>query len=298
MKAPEDKMPTFTTADHCQLAYDDTGGDDKPTILFLHGWSGSRRYFERNVPLLQSHLRVICLDLRFHGESQSTPYGMHIARLAVDVHEFIVGMKLHLVTLVGTSMGCAVIWSLIELFGTANIRQAIFVDQVPLQNRRPDWPLHGYGCYDEASLQKVEATVASSLAEVASGNLDSCLVRTDVPSEILSVLESEVLRANQTGLATLMRDHTQLDWRPLLLTISIPCLNIAGGPGNKVFPMEGALAVGDLIPHCTNVIFESCGHWLYVEQPVEFCKMVLDFVHGKPLLSIPDKQVLVKPSKE
>jgi hypothetical protein len=33
---------------------------------------------------------------------------------------------------VGTSMGCAVIWSYVELFGTARLRQAMFVDQVCL----------------------------------------------------------------------------------------------------------------------------------------------------------------------
>jgi hypothetical protein len=31
---------------------------------------------------------------------------------------------------VGTSMGCAVIWSYVELFGTARLQSAVFVDQV------------------------------------------------------------------------------------------------------------------------------------------------------------------------
>ncbi|KAF0684017.1 Aste57867_23938 [Aphanomyces stellatus] len=283
-------MPTFTTADKCKLVYDDTGGD-MPVILFLHGWSGSRRYFSRNVPLLQKHLRVICLDLRFHGESDSTPYGMHIARLAVDVHEFLTALRLSRVTLVGTSMGCAVIWSFLELFGARDVvRQAIFVDQVPLQNRRPDWTLHSYGCYDEASLLSLEETLArgGGVEAVAAGNIESCLVRADdVPIDVLATLEEDVQRCNPTALATLMRDHTQIDWRSLLPTIDIPCLNVVGGPQNKIFPMEGALAVGSLLPHCTNVVFELCGHWLYVEQPDDFCDVVRAFVFGQALASRP-----------
>ncbi|KAF0734375.1 hypothetical protein AaE_009152 [Aphanomyces astaci] len=255
-------MPTFTTSDSCVLAYEDTGahaedGTQLPVLLLLHGWSGSRRYFSRNVPLMQPHLRVICLDLRFHGESQGTAYGMHIARLAVDVHEFItVGLKLSApVTLLGTSMGCAVIWSLFELFGTSLARQAIFVDQA------------------------LETTLTSNLASVAQGNLASCLVRpNDVPPAVLDHLAGDVLRCNPTALATLMRDHTQIDWRSLLPTITIPCLNIVGGPQNKVFPMDGALHVGRLLPHCVNVVFESCGHWLYLEQPDEFSALVTSFV--------------------
>ena len=35
----------------------------------------------------------------------------------------------------GTSMGAAVIWSYLELFGDARIAKAVFVDQAPLQVR-------------------------------------------------------------------------------------------------------------------------------------------------------------------
>ena len=38
-------------------------------------------------------------------------------------------------TVVGTSMGAAVIWSYLELFGDARIAKAVFVDQAPLQAR-------------------------------------------------------------------------------------------------------------------------------------------------------------------
>ncbi|OQS00943.1 alpha/beta-hydrolase [Achlya hypogyna] len=292
-------MPAFTTSDGCRLAYDDTVSASPtaaPVLLFLHGWSASRRYFDCNVPLLQESCRVICLDMRFHGESDSTAHGMHIARLAADVREFVLGLGLDTtkLTLIGTSMGCAVIWSFLELFGSAGVRQAIFVDQLPLQNRSHDWPLHGYGCYDEASFLGIERTLHADLPAVAQGNLDSCIVRTDVPPAVLAKLHAEVLKCQPTALATLMRDHTQIDWRPLLPTISIPCLNVVGGPHNKVFPMAGALVVGDTIPNCTNVVFEQSGHWLYLEQPEAFCNVVLAFVHDKAPVSVPAAGVSVR----
>jgi pimeloyl-ACP methyl ester carboxylesterase len=37
------------------------------------------------------------------------------------------------VTVVGTSMGAAVIWSYVELFGVERLGKAVFVDQAPLQ---------------------------------------------------------------------------------------------------------------------------------------------------------------------
>lgn len=39
------------------------------------------------------------------------------------------------VTVVGASMGAAVIWSYVELFGGDRLGKAVFVDQAPLQVR-------------------------------------------------------------------------------------------------------------------------------------------------------------------
>jgi pimeloyl-ACP methyl ester carboxylesterase len=50
-------------------------------------------------------------------------------------------LLLQLATLVGCSMGAAVIWAHLELFGDARIGKCVFVDQAPLQVRckRPIW---------------------------------------------------------------------------------------------------------------------------------------------------------------
>ena len=44
----------------------------------------------------------------------------------------------------------------------------------------------------------------------------------------------------------------QIDWRPLLPRITIPCLNMRGLK-NGVFPPEGTAVVAKLIRHCEQV---------------------------------------------
>lgn len=82
-----------------------------------------------------------------------------------------------------------------------------------------------------------------------------------------------------------MGDHTQLDWRTLLPRIKLPCLNCVGGDSG-VFPVEGCLEVGRLIPDCCSVVFDRANHWLHLEQPEEFNKLLVGFVHkgneGRP----------------
>lgn len=57
------------------------------------GWSGSRRYFDRNIPALAATCRVLAVDLRHHGDSGRTTHGRHVARLAADVHELLVALE-------------------------------------------------------------------------------------------------------------------------------------------------------------------------------------------------------------
>lgn len=82
-----------------------------------------------------------------------------------------------------------------------------------------------------------------------------------------------------------MRPCLQLDWRPLLPQVKVPCLNLVGALSG-VFPLEGTQAVGKLIPHCHTVVFEAANHWLYLEEPDKFNRLLKEFVlHGLPAVS-------------
>ncbi|KAI8475875.1 MAG: Alpha/Beta hydrolase protein [Monoraphidium minutum] len=277
---------TLMANDQTPLAYE-IHGSSGPWVVLLHGWSGSRAFFALNAPALAASCRVLLLDQRHHGGSGGGLHGRHVARLAADLRGALAALDITDATVVGTSMGCAVIWSYIELFGTDRLAKAVFVDQAPLQNRAPGWELGSKGCYDEASLRRLQATLARDVGEVADGNAAGCL-SLPVPAELLARLRSETLRCDGAALAELMQDHTQLDWRPLLPRIGIPCLNCVGG-ASGVFPPEGCLEVARLAPDCCSAVFDRANHWLYLEQPAEFNDLLLGFVArgnaGRPKLA-------------
>lgn len=60
---------------------------------------------------LAKSTRVFAYDLRGHGESDKPAWGAHVARLAADLRDFMHALELDGVTGVGTSLGCAVMWS-------------------------------------------------------------------------------------------------------------------------------------------------------------------------------------------
>lgn len=65
--------------------------------------------------------------------------------------------------------GCAVIWSYIELFGQSLIKSCVFVDQAPLQNLSHDWQLGSKGCYDIASLTRMQCALEHDFPAFARG---------------------------------------------------------------------------------------------------------------------------------
>eukprot|EP00803_Ostreobium_quekettii_P007367 evm.model.scf_89.4 EVM.evm.TU.scf_89.4 scf_89:8566-11639(+) len=278
-------MDTITTNDGVKIAYEKVGGSGNPLVL-IHGWSGSRRYFDLNVRDLATAAVVYRLDLRFHGDSDKPQWGFHIARLAADLQNFLEALDLTEVTLLGTSMGASIIWSYFELFDPGRVSKAVFVDQAPLQNRADDWDegKASKGCYDAKSLAQLQMGLKTDFPKFAKLNTECCITL-PLDHAIEAVVEGETLKCQPDDLARLMADHTQLDWRPMLPRIKVDCLNCIGQTSG-VFPPDGPATVGNLIPSCTNVFFQASNHWLYLEEPAKFNNVVINFIkrgnQGRP----------------
>ena len=127
----------FKTSDGVEMSYI-SAGEGKP-IVMLHGWSQSAEQFKYQIPAFAEHYRVIAVDLRGHGESEKVSFGYRIARLSKDLQELIGALQLEKPHLLGHSMGCAIIWSYLDLFGADEIDRLVLVDQSPLGTLRSHW---------------------------------------------------------------------------------------------------------------------------------------------------------------
>ena len=81
-------MPFIMANDGCKLHYE-LHGESGPPLILIHGWSGSRRYFDLNVEAPREDVPRYAVDLRFHGESDKPSHGFHVHRLAADLHSII-----------------------------------------------------------------------------------------------------------------------------------------------------------------------------------------------------------------
>ena len=287
MAAPPGELRSFTASDGAVLCYSvltPAAGAAAPatgpaTVLLLHGWSGSRRYWDTVAPLLAARgLRVLLPDLRWHGDSARPAGPAHVARLGADVAELLAAAHAatERVLLVGSSMGASVAFAYLELFGQRACAGVVAVDQAPLQNRAPGWACGSKGCYDAATLAALQAALLRDMGAFADDNAACCLAAPLADVALNALLRAETLRCDPARLGALMADHTARDWRPLLPLLRCPVLSIYGG-ASGAFPPEGCAACGLLAPRGRCVEWPANGHWLYLERPADFAEEVAHF---------------------
>ena len=101
-------MANDVRAGNVTLSVEDEGSG--PAVVFIHGWSCSGRFFQRQLPYFARSHRVVIPDLRGHGRSEKTLSGHTLPQYAEDLRELFGSLSLERPVLVGWSMGAEVAW--------------------------------------------------------------------------------------------------------------------------------------------------------------------------------------------
>lgn len=179
----------------------------------------------------------------------------------MDILSSIVGEPCQFIG-VGCSLGAAILWTYVELFGSRKFSGMVFVDQAPLQDYLPDgsWSAaHGnYGCHDAASLAWAQETLRTRPEKFYQGLVKDCLAYRCKPAKYGARSSADVSKdesffitiskqGNPDWFAKLLANHTSYDHRDTLArVIECPCLVMAGADSG-CFPLGGMVAIKDLI---------------------------------------------------
>ncbi len=260
-----------------------------PVLLLVHGWSQSTRCFEKQLADLSDRYRVVAMDLRGHGESPKPTHGYRVARLAADLHEFVLEHDLHEVALAGHSMGASVIWSYLEQFGAARLAKLIFIDQAPLVTNGMGLTgaaLVAAGCaFTPTSLYEIAHGIATDRAASLKG-LRAAFFSAAVSEEDFEQAVSESLKVPAACAARLLVDHASQDWRDVISevipTLGLPTL-VFGGDLATIFPPESAAWIAAQIPGARLSVFgreEGGSHFMFWENPAKFNAVLREFLAG------------------
>ena len=91
-----------------RLPYVEQGDPSGVPVVFLHGFAGSWRDFQRVLPLLATSIHAIALTQRGHGDASHPATDYRLGHFAADLLAFVDTLGLQKVVIVGHSMGASV----------------------------------------------------------------------------------------------------------------------------------------------------------------------------------------------
>lgn len=270
------------TSDGVKLSFIEKG--EGQTLVLIPGWSQTAAMFRHQIDELSKQYRVIALDMRGHGDSARPTHGYRVARLAHDLHDFIVGMDLKDIVLGGHSMGASVIWSYWEQFGGERVAKLILIDQAPTVTVQPGWSDNekaetGAVFEPKALYDTCAALAGPDGAKTTAGLVDGLFFTKGFPQDQRAWVLAENLKMPRNLAAKLLADHCTQDWRDVIPRISVPTL-IVGGEASFFSP-DSQLWIGRQISGSQVTIFgadEGGSHFMFLENPAFFNEVVAQFI--------------------
>ncbi len=255
-----------------QLHFRQSGSDQNPPLLFLHGLFGSSANWGRIARHFEADYHCILPDLRNHGRS---PHDADVSyqSQATDVQELMQELSIDSAVFIGHSMGGKVAM-------TQALTQPQSVDSLIVVDIAPVHYAHRF------------TTIFTALQQL---DLLSLQNREHADSQLAQSIDEPAIRAYL--LQNLARKNGQWQWRINLdslhadmdAVMDFPDYNGGQYAGDTLFlhgersdyvDQNGRQAAIKLFPNVDFVKVENAGHWIYAEQPGRFIQHVEAFLGG------------------
>lgn len=253
-------MPTTTSADGTEIAYDVTGSG--PALVLVHGITESRRTWDPLVTDLATDHTVVALDLRGHGESALAD-AYDPESMAGDVTAVLGAEGLTDPLLVGHSLGGIVVTA---FAASQPCRGVVNVDQSM-----------ALGDFQELARGAEPLLRSDAVGEVMAGLFDSMMGRLP-PEEVTRVgalrhVRQEVVLGAWSPLIDLEPSALDAMVEGIASAVTVPYLALHGiDPGSTYGPwLEAA------IPTATLEVWDGDGHYPHLVHRERFLERVRRF---------------------
>lgn len=269
------------TSDGAYIHYQMEG--DGKTILLVHGWGVSSKFYVNNVDVLKKDFRIVTIDLRGHGLSSKGLHGYTLDRLAVDIHEVIEALDLENVMLMGWSMGGPLMLSYWKQFGAeeGHLAGLGLIDMTPYPFSSAEWNCHSMRDHDAVGFNAFVKNYTSDRETFTRAFLANIFGDGKMPAGTEWMIEESLIVPTHIGIA-LYSDYVYSDYTDVLPTITIPTLVVSGNSGTFPKGIEAGRWIAKQIPQGEFVPFQIGGHMLFYVEHEKFNGVVADFVKRLP----------------
>src|SRR5688572_10821002 len=251
-----------------RLNYVERGDPRGTPMVLLHGYTDSRRSYDRILPLLPASFRVLAVTHRGHGNSSKPDTGYAPSDFAADLAAFLDAMRIESAVIVGHSMG-------------STVAQRFAIDY---PSRARALVLEGAffpSPHNEAVrefFQTVRVFSDPIDPKVAREFQQSTLTR-PVPPEFFETIVSESLKVPARVWKAALEPYVTVDFSNRLNEISVPTLLIWGDrDGFTLRAEQDTLNRGIAGSRLTT--YTGTGHCPHWEEPERFAADLIAFVRG------------------
>lgn len=257
-------MAFLKTSDGINLYYE-VAGEGAPIVL-IHGWGQNNEGYIPQMEALSREFKVISYDLRGHGKSDKSQYGLTLSRFADDLEELMRELSLENVTLVGWSMGASTSFEYVKKYGVNRLKSLTIFDMTPKLLNDEEWNLglfHGkYDIHDalrdltalndnySAFGREFMTIAAPYFTEEMIEETNKLFVEGNTPQVLVAMWLAMVVN----------------DYREVLPQITVPT-QIVYGEQSTLYSKETADYLVSQIPNAKVIPFENCTHLLVAENP-------------------------------
>jgi non-heme chloroperoxidase len=257
-------------------------GSGKAVIL-IHGWTGGTGNWMYQVPELSKHFKVITYDQRGHGESGKPEKNLNLNWLARDLKTIMQKLNLKKPVAVGHSMGAAVLFEYVKVYGDQDFSGLCFIDMTPKFVCSDDWKLGMGGALTYEGCLFLLSLLYTSAQESAESNLTMGYHRgkrfEDVDKKEVETLRQMTLSTSLSAAAAFLVSMCINDYRDVLPKIKVPVLLAYAGDSQVQTPGVGEY-MKENIKNSKLVIFEKSGHLLLYEEPEKLNNELKKFIQS------------------
>ncbi len=257
-----------TRINNIEIAYDDTGSG--PAVVLIHGYPFNRSLWNEQVTALADRYRVVTLDLRGHGESETSTGASTMKLMAQDVAALMDELQIERAVVGGLSMGGYVALAFYQFFPER-------VEKLLLADARA-----------QADTEEGKATRAEQvqqiLADGMTGIVNAMLPKLLSPEtvskrpEIVKRVRDMMMRTSPEGAAAALRGMAEReDQTERLSQINVPTL-IVVGKEDPITPVADSQKMHERIADSQLVVIDNASHVSNLEQPDQFNRALKDFL--------------------
>lgn len=258
-------MPTHTTDDGCELAYELTGPADAPVVVLSNSLGTDRTLWTAQIGALSAGARVLRYDTRGHGASAVPAGDYTLERLGRDVLSLMDAVGVDRASVCGVSIGgLTALW--LGVHASERVDRLVLANTAARIGSRELW---------DDRMRLVRAEGLAPLADATMARWFTAAFREAAPVTVATLRRTflDMAPAGYLGCCAALRDA---DLRETAARVQAPTLVVTGRQDVATPPADG-VALATAIPDAQRVEFDAA-HLSNVECAAAFTDAVLAFL--------------------